>query len=216
MHERLTTCVLRDARDSRSYAARHQEALWLCQDPLSRAMCQPDQLSDAEKQRRLGELQRRLTGQRLPEDFTNGAQDAVLFRYLAARGFDVDKALAVRPHPHVASKVVSTRRGSYVRGWVAVAGLPHRRFLRCLRRRSERCFQRPSAYGQPYREWGPRAGSLGQGRAAWSAVLRGLVPHGRSAAQPRSVTRSDRCLHRHRPAPSPPSPTACDTRARDV
>ena len=55
-------------------------------------------------------------------------------------------------------------------------------------------FQRPSAYGQPYREWGPRAGRLGQGRAAWSAVLRGLVPHGRSAAQPRTLTRSDCCV----------------------
>ena len=61
-------------------------------------MSQPGDLSDVEKQRRLAELQRRLTGQRLPEDFTNGATDTVLLRYLAARGFDVDKALAVRPH----------------------------------------------------------------------------------------------------------------------
>ena len=61
-------------------------------------MSQASDLSDLEKQRRLAELQRRLTGQRLPEDFTNGGTDTVLLRYLAARGFDVDKALAVR-HP---------------------------------------------------------------------------------------------------------------------
>jgi hypothetical protein len=61
-------------------------------------MCPPDgkSLTEADKQRKLSELQRRLTGQRLPEDFTNGAQETVLLRDLAARGYDVDKALAVR------------------------------------------------------------------------------------------------------------------------
>jgi hypothetical protein len=56
----------------------------------------PAALPAAEQQRRLSELQRRLTGTRLSEDFANGAPDALLLRYLGARGFDVDKALAVR------------------------------------------------------------------------------------------------------------------------
>lgn len=69
-------------------------------------MCPPEVLSEAEKLRRLGELQRRLTGQRLGEDFVNGAQDTVLLRYLAARNYDVDKALSVRLRAPGAAKVL--------------------------------------------------------------------------------------------------------------
>jgi hypothetical protein len=54
------------------------------------------EVTEPEKLRKLSELQRRLAGQQLCEDFTNGAPDALLLRFLAARAFDVDKALAVR------------------------------------------------------------------------------------------------------------------------
>ena len=56
----------------------------------------PAELSPAEQTQRLQELQRRLTGTRLSDDLTNGVPDNLLLRYLAARGWDVDKALAVR------------------------------------------------------------------------------------------------------------------------
>ena len=56
----------------------------------------PAEVPEAERLRRLAELQRRLTGTRLSEDFTNGVPDALLLRYLAARSYDVDKALTVR------------------------------------------------------------------------------------------------------------------------
>ena len=55
-------------------------------------------VSEGEKARALAELYRRLGGTRLPDDFANGAPDTVLLRFLAARGFDVDKALLVRGH----------------------------------------------------------------------------------------------------------------------
>jgi hypothetical protein len=56
----------------------------------------PPALSEGEKRARLAELQARLVGTTLPDDFTNGATDTVLLRFLAARGFDVDKAHTVR------------------------------------------------------------------------------------------------------------------------
>jgi hypothetical protein len=91
-------------------------------------MSQPSgDLSDVEKQRRLAELQRRLTGQRLPEDFTNGATETVLLRYLAARGFDVDKALAVRttlllPSARLWARDQERRAGRRARGVGRVPG----------------------------------------------------------------------------------------------
>ena len=60
-------------------------------------MPEPTGLSEGEKARALAELYRRLGGTRLPEDFSNGAPDTVLLRFLAARGFDVDKAFQARP-----------------------------------------------------------------------------------------------------------------------
>ena len=54
------------------------------------------ELSPGEQVAKLQELQRRLTGTRLSDDFTNGVPDNLLLRYLAARGWDVDKALTVR------------------------------------------------------------------------------------------------------------------------
>ncbi len=56
----------------------------------------PAPLSEADKRARLAQLQAALVDTPLPDDFTNGAPDTVLLRFLAARGFDVDKALAVR------------------------------------------------------------------------------------------------------------------------
>ncbi len=74
-------------------------------------MPEPAPVSEAEKRVRLAELQARLAGTQLPDDFTNGSPETVLLRFLAARGFDVDKALTVRaprwPAPRAAAACVA-------------------------------------------------------------------------------------------------------------
>jgi hypothetical protein len=78
-------------------------------------------LTEAEKLRRLAELQRRLAraGTALPDDFVCSAPDATLLRYLAARGFDVERALAVRERQ--APRVLSRGRGRSSIGGAAAA-----------------------------------------------------------------------------------------------
>ena len=51
-------------------------------------------VDENEKRARLALLKKTLGT--LPDDFTNGALDTVLGRYLAARGWDVDKAREVQ------------------------------------------------------------------------------------------------------------------------
>jgi hypothetical protein len=81
-------------------------------------MPDPPPLSEAEKRSRLAELAARLEGTTLPDDFTNGATDTVLLRFLAARGFDVDKAHTVR----VLTWRARTRRGGRARACVTASG----------------------------------------------------------------------------------------------
>ena len=102
-------------------------------------MPEPAGVSEGEKARALAELYRRLGGTRLPEDFSNGAPDTVLLRFLAARGFDVDKALQVRPaaaelprEPPKQRRTASRRGVGAARGrGLAPAALRRARRARC-------------------------------------------------------------------------------------